>query len=218
MSKTFKKFLAENNAQVRVRNTVRQLFKTDQYTQRNSIDEKILDDAKSVDHKFIDTPAGAWVAELLQVGNQQYVEVSPPKGMEVPCVYFIKNAKEPEDAEEEDTEEAVAEALALAESVRPRAGSTELAYDSKRFTYNPKSKTFSAEASEIGSGFLKQIWGDSADRGFGIKSKKTGNVAIFTLTDEHKNRDQEITHWEFSVYNPKRDPKLSGLKAIIWND
>lgn len=218
MKTSFKKFIAESNAQIRVRSTVRQLLGTDQYTQRNGMDEKMLDKAKSVDHKFIDTPAGAWVAELLQTDNQQFVEVSPPKGMEVPCIYFIKNAKEPDEAVEDEKEVAVEEALALAESVRPRAGSTELAYGSDKFNYNPKSKTFSAEASELGNGFLKQIWGDSADRGFGIKSKKTGNVAIFTLTDEHKNADHEITHWEFSVYNPKRDPQLNGLKAIVWND
>lgn len=218
-SKTFKQFVAESNAQTRVRGVVRQLLKTDQYTQRGSIDEKMLDKAKSVDHKFIDTPAGAWVAELLQTDNQQFVEVSPPKGMEVPCIYFIKNSKELDDEIEDvaaEIEESVFEAVRGSRHTNV-IGKT---YSSKKFHWNKGSKTFSAEASELGDGFDKQLWNDSADQGFGIKSEKTGDVVLFTLHKELRGPrpELELFGWEFHVVNSKNDPALRGLKAVIYND
>ncbi len=90
-------------------------------------------------------------------------------------------------------------------------------YPSTAFSYDKASKTFTSEISETRD-ILKQLWKDSADVGFGIRSKKTNNPVLFTLHKEHKDREGDITHWEFHVYNPKRFPELNGLKATVFND
>ena len=90
-------------------------------------------------------------------------------------------------------------------------------YSSRNFTYLPNAKTFVGEISEVRE-VLRQLWNDSMDLGFGIKSHKTGRVVFFTLTGIQKNHDGEIVSWNFDIYNPKNHPDLHGLKVRILND
>jgi len=91
-------------------------------------------------------------------------------------------------------------------------------HSSRLFHYDKGDKTFSAEASSLGRNWKGRIWNDAADEGFGIRSIRTDDLAAFTSMQEHKDGEGDITHWTFHVYNYSRDPKLNGVKAIVWND
>ena|SRR5271167_2373538 len=91
------------------------------------------------------------------------------------------------------------------------------AYPSSAFSFHKEDKTFTSEISDT-KGVLGRVWNDSADVGFAIRSAKTDNIVVFTLEKEHKDREGDITHWDFEVYNPKNYPELKGLKATVFND
>lgn len=214
MSKlSFKGFMAEANIQANVLATVRRQLGTSDFTSSETIDDRLIKDARRVSHKFVDTPSGPWVVDVLQAEDQPKVaRAVPPKESGGKTQYFVASEAE---AVEEDEIFAVAELVFEASSnvIAP-------IHSSKQFSYNKSTKTFSTEASTLGRGssFMKHVWNDSADVGFGIESAKTGEVVLFTLSQEHRDREHDITHWTFSVYNPKRDPKLNGLKVIVFND
>ena len=90
-------------------------------------------------------------------------------------------------------------------------------YSSRDFTFLKDSKIFVAEISEVRE-VLRQLWNDSMDLGFGIRSEKTGAVAYFTLFDTKRDDEGDILQWLFEVYNPQNLPNLDGLTATILND
>jgi hypothetical protein len=90
-------------------------------------------------------------------------------------------------------------------------------FDSKRFTYVKNLKMFVGDISETPE-VLRQLWNDSMDLGFGIRSHKTNRVVYFTLKHMLRGDEDEITGWVFDVYNPTAHPDLVGLTATIYND
>jgi hypothetical protein len=90
-------------------------------------------------------------------------------------------------------------------------------YSSRNFTYLKDSKIFVGEISELRE-VLRQLWNDSMDLGFGIRSEKSGRVVLFTLKNIKRDEDNDILQWEFEVYNPNNSPILQGLTATILND
>ena len=94
---------------------------------------------------------------------------------------------------------------------------------SKRFSWNPATKEFTAEMSEVSHGGLNplgQLYNDAADQGFVMVSDKTGKPVQFFLHDTQRDADHDVKFWEFHpimsavFYNPQ----LQGVKVIIFND
>ena len=90
-------------------------------------------------------------------------------------------------------------------------------YSSKQFSWNPGTKTFSGEISEVPEA-LRQMWNDSLDIGFGIQSARTGNTVFFLLESTDTDAECEVLAWNFKVYNPVGSSVLNGLTAVIFND
>lgn len=90
------------------------------------------------------------------------------------------------------------------------------------FDYDAKSKTFSAEISMIEANNLKvfgMLYDDAIDTGFVMMSAKTDRLAEFFMEETIKNVDGDITHWVFKPMQSsvRRNPKLAGVKVIVWN-
>lgn len=90
-------------------------------------------------------------------------------------------------------------------------------YPSNAFTYVKSGKLFVAEITEM-SGVLRQLWHDSMDLGFGMRSVKTGRVIYFTLDSRLYDAEREMIGWAFKVYNPTNAPELQGLTVHVLND
>lgn len=88
-------------------------------------------------------------------------------------------------------------------------------HDSNRFTFNKKTNTFSAEASDLGSGTLfSRYYDDACDVGFQMRSGRTGKIVDFILMDIEKGTEGEIVAWHF-------EDNLLGpceLRVVIFND
>jgi hypothetical protein len=91
---------------------------------------------------------------------------------------------------------------------------------SSRFSYEPRTKTFIAEASDFTNGpnLLAQAFDDSCDAGFQIESVKSGTRVLFTFREVKKDDEGDVQEWVFDVYNPRNDPKFSGMTVVILND
>lgn len=91
-------------------------------------------------------------------------------------------------------------------------------FSSNAFDHNKGS--FVAEASTLGRGFLGKIWNDSADVGFAMRSIRTGDKVIFALEKEHRDDENEITHWVFkpTAFAIRNNPDLANVKATVFND
>jgi hypothetical protein len=70
--------------------------------------------------------------------------------------------------------------------------------NSGKFSY--KNKCFSAFDSDLPRNLVKQVWNDACDEGFAIVSEKTGKEVIVTFCKIYKNKDGDVTHWEFKPY------------------
>ena len=93
---------------------------------------------------------------------------------------------------------------------------------SRYFTWNRASKTFVTEISTLnGNGLnpLSQVWNDSCDAGFVMVSQITGVEVTFVLVDQHRDRDSDITHWEFAASHSDvlRMPALCDVTVIVYN-
>jgi len=93
---------------------------------------------------------------------------------------------------------------------------------SSLFTYSEKSKSFVTEMSTLQANRvdpLGQFYNDACDAGFLLVSSKTGVAAGFTLHEEVRNNEQELTHW---VFHPvadalRRNPGLEGTTVVVFN-
>lgn len=91
---------------------------------------------------------------------------------------------------------------------------------SSRFSYEPRTKTFCAEASDFTNGpnLLARAFDDACDEGFQIESAKTGTRVLFTFDRVEKDCEGDVVAWHFAVYNPRSNPVFSGMTAVIFND
>ncbi len=95
-------------------------------------------------------------------------------------------------------------------------------YSSKDFTYVKSVNTLSSFITDV-PGVLRQLWSDSMDVGFAIRSERTGRVVCFTLVSVdygtlHVNGEREPLAWVFEPYNPHGDANLNNLVVKIFND
>lgn len=87
-------------------------------------------------------------------------------------------------------------------------------YPSSMFTYVKETRTFASEMS-MTPAVLRQLWNDSLDIGFGIRSIKTGEVLLFTLVSVDRDNEGEFRVWHFEAFT--HDEKLKNIKAVIFN-
>lgn len=91
------------------------------------------------------------------------------------------------------------------------------AIDSGRFTWDKENKSLVIEISDLHDfNIYQKIYSDAADRGFAIRSSRTGKVELFYYCETVKNDEGEIQYWRFRPVN-----KLLRLKiqeVLIFND
>jgi len=87
-------------------------------------------------------------------------------------------------------------------------------FSTKQFTYDPETKTFIAEMSDLPSSPFKRVYDDACDVGFELESHKTGKRILFTLAAENKLDEGDIASWLF--LSTSKD-KL-GFAVEIFND
>ncbi len=94
-----------------------------------------------------------------------------------------------------------------------------VAIDSNRFTYTEGK--FVTEASDLSDKELyQQIYPDSADAGFPMRSVKTGARVWFGYSKEEKDREGDVTYWEFKPIpeDVRRFPQLRNVSVLVFND
>ncbi len=91
---------------------------------------------------------------------------------------------------------------------------------SSRFSYEPRTKTFVAEVSDFNEGpnLFSRVFDDACDEGFQIESVKTGTCVAFTFREVQTDDEGEVQAWVFDAYNPRGNPKLANVTAVILND
>lgn len=86
----------------------------------------------------------------------------------------------------------------------------------EHFTYDGKTGTFICEVSNL-NGLIRpyttQIWDDACDEGFVLVSERTGAEVIVTNTGPARDKEGDITHWDFF---PHRNDSFK--KVVIFND
>ena len=92
-------------------------------------------------------------------------------------------------------------------------------YLSSAFTYNKQNKLFTGEISEVPQ-VLRQLWDDSMDLGFGIRSERTGAVVYYTLKDVERDANGDVIAWHFmpSALSSSRTPLAADTSVVILND
>jgi hypothetical protein len=88
--------------------------------------------------------------------------------------------------------------------------------------FHADTNTFSSEMSMLeasGGRPLSRYYDDACDAGFLLVSHKTSVAAGYTLDTEHRNRDNDITHWTFkpTAEAVRKNPQLAGTSVVIWN-
>lgn len=92
----------------------------------------------------------------------------------------------------------------------------------ERFHYDPKTGVLSAEDSQLRNQsfdghyrWLGRLYDDACDEGIAIRSTKTGKVVRFYLHSTERNRDNDITCWNFF---PEDATKTGIRSVVIFND
>lgn len=92
---------------------------------------------------------------------------------------------------------------------------------SGKFTYDEKTKVFTAEASDLsGINLFSPIYDDACDAGFAMESARTGQTVTYCLEKEHRNNDNDVTHWTFTPITEsiRKTPICKGTSVMIFND
>lgn len=95
-------------------------------------------------------------------------------------------------------------------------------FSTSSFSFDGKSKVFSAEISELMHGkvqFLGQIYPDACDEGIFLVSHKTGETAVFYLNVIDVS-EGEYRAWELlpTTETLRKQPRLAGYKIVVFND
>lgn len=91
---------------------------------------------------------------------------------------------------------------------------------SSQFSHDRATNTFTAWAAELGSYAFKRLYEDAVDIGFEIVSCKTGSVSTFYVEEEHRDDDNDVTHWTMkpTAATVRNHPLLADAKVIVFND
>lgn len=91
---------------------------------------------------------------------------------------------------------------------------------SSQFSYDRDTNTFTAWVAELGSYAFKRLYEDACDEGFEIVSCKSGSVSTFYVETEHRDDDNDVTHWTLkpTTETLRKHPLLKDTKVIVFND
>lgn len=90
-------------------------------------------------------------------------------------------------------------------------------------TFEGGAARFAGELSEIqhaGHRMLSALFVDAADRGFVLRSERTGELAVFVFEREEIDDDGELVAYHFvvSAATARRHPRLVGARVVAYND
>ena len=90
----------------------------------------------------------------------------------------------------------------------------------RQFSYNKDTRTFVAEASDLGSDPFQRIYEDAADEGVELVSHVTGKSAKFAVNSYERNDDHEFIAWNLvpTAETIRKNPRMRGVTMIIFND
>jgi hypothetical protein len=72
--------------------------------------------------------------------------------------------------------------------------------------------------SDLGKEFrFQKVYKDAEDRGLTLVSPKTGEEIVFVITDEERDRENELTAWKLVSLGSSGLPN-NFLQLTIWND
>ena len=88
-------------------------------------------------------------------------------------------------------------------------------FESYQFTWSKETRTLVSEVSSTPQ-ILRQLWNDSLDVGFGIRSHRTGQVAFFTLKEQVKD---DTLSWIFEAHirSIQNNQGLRGVCVHVYN-
>ena len=94
-----------------------------------------------------------------------------------------------------------------------------LEISSDHFTWNPETRGFAGEASEL-EHEIKRQGRDRLDYqggqwGFHMRSKRTGRSVWFRRVQEHRDAEGDLTHVEFHAWC---EPSREWIKLMVFND
>jgi len=88
----------------------------------------------------------------------------------------------------------------------------------KQFTYNPATKTFVCEASDLRGFEPRRIYDDACDIGFYLVSEKTGKKILFCEVGPTRDEDDDLVSFNFSAHCYENPEHCMDLKLIVFND
>jgi hypothetical protein len=83
-------------------------------------------------------------------------------------------------------------------------------YSSRDFKYSKDSRQFTSSI-RITPAVLRQLWNESFEIGFAIRSERTGKVACFVLKEARKDSEGKYTEWFFE------SPEIPQVTALVVN-
>lgn len=89
-------------------------------------------------------------------------------------------------------------------------------HHSDQFSWDANKKQLYADASDIGitAGMtFGPIFNDACDQGLFVMSRRSGRIAVFALVREIKDREGEVTGWEFEATRPHQSMFRFGMLA-----
>lgn len=96
--------------------------------------------------------------------------------------------------------------------------------DSREFHWDPKQRVLSAELSALSEGghipVFCRAYPDACDQGIKVVSHRTGTEAMFVVTEETKDNDNDVQMWTLRPTKQclKQNPGLAGVAMLVFND
>lgn len=88
------------------------------------------------------------------------------------------------------------------------------------FSHNAAAKSLTAEISDTGIIRFERLYNDANDMGFELHNPKTGNTTRWALSTEHRDNEQDVTHWTFvpCPWTVLGNPAAKGYTLTLFND
>lgn len=90
----------------------------------------------------------------------------------------------------------------------------------ERFTWNGKTKTFSAFLSDLEFTGFDRIYPDACDVGLSLCNPNTKAEVVFYLSKEDRDAEGDLRFYELLPISEsvKKHPGVTGVKVVLFND
>lgn len=91
---------------------------------------------------------------------------------------------------------------------------------SDRFSFDAKTRLFTAEASDLQNQHLNPLYDDAADVGLVMVSSKTGKTVRYYMIHETRGAENEIESWDYypTTESIREVPECQGTSVTVFND